>query len=895
MRPLFVTLLLLAAPLAAQTTVPESAPEVDLAARPALGAYAVDAGAIVLDGVLDEMAWGQADPATGFVQQRPEPGAPASEQTQARVVYDGAAIYVGMRMDDSQASAIEAPLGRRDANLSGDWAIVAFDSYDDDRTAFVFALNPAGVQKDILLFDDVNEDESWDAVWDGATSRDENGWTAEFRIPLSQLRYAASEGEQAWGVQFGRDIHRTGESAFWSPWLPDDNGVVSLFGTLGRLRGLRPPRQLELVPYVASALTRAPTDDPFDPYYASNDLDPRIGLDLKYGITSDMTLTATINPDFGQVEADPAQVNLGGFELFFEERRPFFVEGTDVFSMDPRRFFSNGRPQLLYTRRIGRSPQRSDFLPEAAHDVEDAGGTVYTDAPQQSTILGAAKLSGRVGPFSVGVLNATTAPEYGYFRAFDEAGEQVMSDRALVEPVTNFAVGRARGTVGGTIVGGLVTSVVRDTGTPGISSLLPTQATVGGVDVEHKLSDDWVINGQVAGSLVTGSEESILRLQTAFPRLYQRPDADHLAVDSTATSLSGMTAEVNVLKAGGEHWVGGLHLNSTTPGFDSNELGFQNRADNAGIGGVIVYQQNQAQGPFQRWSANLFGSSEWNYAGDNRNTFVGGNMSARLKNFWGGNLNWNAWPRTTGDRTTRGGPLTTDPAGFFLGANVSSDYRKPVSGYLWTGMNRTELGDRYNGIEAGIEARPSPSLSLRVGPELDFSHSPRQFVTIEDAPDLGATFGRRYVFATIDQTTLSLETRVNWTFSPRLSLQVYARPFVSRGRYTDFKQMTAPGQLDFPLFADSEVAVAGDGEVTITPADGGGSFSLSPDFTVRALQGNAVLRWEYRPGSALFLVWQQQRNGFEPDGAFEFGRDVGGLFTDPVTNVFLVKFSYWLG
>ena len=893
----------LAGPALAQSSAEEPSPVVTDGAR-RLTAFALTDRPIEIDGHLDEPAWAEAQAATDFVQNRPSPGEPASEPTEARVLYDGSAVYVGMRMHDSHP--VTSSLGRRDVRTASDYASVVFDSYNDDRTAFQFEVNPDGVQRDFLFYDDVREDGSWDAVWSVATSRDEDGWTAEFRIPLGQLRYAGTEGAQTWGLQFMREIFRTGERVAWSPILPDVDGFVSRFGALSDLRGLRAPRQLEVMPYVASSLTRAPGDD-VDPFYAENDLDPRVGLDLKYGLTSNLTLTATVNPDFGQVEADPAQVNLGGFELFFQERRPFFVEGTDAFSMQPRRFFGMNRPNLLYTRRIGRTPQRTDFVPDAAHDAVGDNGTVYTDAPQQSTILGAAKVSGRVGRFSVGVLDAVTGPEYGQFRGLDGDGGLVADDRSLVEPATNFSVARARGTFGNTILGVLGTSVLRSTADGAIASLLPSQATVLGVDVEQAVGDEWIVNGQLAGSVVSGSAESIERLQRSFPRLYQRPDADHLDFDPTRTALAGLTGELNVLKASGEHWQGSVHGMFTSPGFDANELGFQSRADQYGVGGVLVYQQNEAQGPFQRWNANLFTGSRWNFGGDHDVVFVGGNANGNFRNFWGANVNGEVYSRGTSDRLTRGGPLAASAAGFGLNVNGWSDDRKPVSGYIWSGLNYDELGSRFNGFEAGIEARPSSSVTLSVGPELYLEYDPRQYVTSDDAPGLDATFGQRYVFGAIEQTTLAMATRLNWTFSPTLSLQTYVRPFVSRGRYERFSQLTAPGQLELPafgegvgtiepLYADGATPGVDEPEAyRVTGPDGGVTEFDNPNFTVRALQGNAVLRWEYRPGSALFFVWQQQRSGSASDGAFQFDRDVSGLFRDPVTNVFLIKLSYWLG
>jgi len=861
-----------------------------------LAATAVEVGAIQLDGVLDEVAWQGAQVASNFVQNRPSAGDPASERTEARVLYDDKAVYVGMMLYDTQPGEINRQLGRRDSGFESDWAMVAIDSYNDDRTAFVFQVNAAGVFSDALLYDDVNDDDSWDAVWDAAVSQTDDGWIAEFRIPLSQLRFSSSEGEQTWGLELGRRHFRTSEESFWAPLDPDENGVVSQFGSLTSLRGLKAPRNLEIQPYVAASVTRAP-GDVANPYYSATDAAPRVGVDVKYGLTSDLTLTATVNPDFGQVEADPAQVNLGGFELSFDERRPFFVEGVDVFNMQPRRFFNNNNPSLLYTRRIGRSPQRSSFVPQSAHDAAGDNGTVYSDAPQNSTILGAAKLSGRVGRFSVGLLNATTASEFGQFQAFDENGQAVMDDRALVEPVTNYLVGRTRGTFGRTIVGGLLTSVIRDTGDPAIDEMLPGSATVAGLDIEHSLNDNWLVTGQVAGSLVSGSESSITSLQRAFPRLYQRPDANHLSVDSSATSLSGLIAEANIIKTSGGHWIGSLHANLTTPGFDANALGFQQRADQANLGGVVIYQQNQAQGIFQRYSANFFSGTGWNLDGQRNGTFIGGNMNARFTNFWGGNLNWNAWNRGTSDRLTRGGPIAASPSGAFLGMNAFSDDRKLVSGYGFVGGRTNELGDWAVFPEVGLEIRPSSSLTVSAGPDVSFSQSNRQYVTSFNDDAATATFGRRYVFGQLDASTLSMSTRVNWTFTPDLTLQVYVRPFVTRGRYSNFKNFDQPGALELPVFGvDQGTATENtDGSTTIDPGDGGDPFSVSRDFTVRSLQGNAVLRWEYRPGSALFLVWQQQRDGFEGDGDLRFGRDVGGLFTDPLRNVFLVKLSYWLG
>ena len=689
----------------------------------------------------------------------------------------------------------------------------------------------------------------------------------------------------------------------WAPVLPTDVGFVSRFGELTGLVGLGSPRRFEVVPYVSAQATRAPdtraTSGPADPYYAATDVSPRVGIDLKLGLTPGLTLTATVNPDFGQVEADPAQVNLGGFELFLEERRPFFVEGLDVFSFGrARRNFASNRPNLLYTRRIGRSPQRDGFVPGEVTDETGEQGVVYSDAPQQTTILGAAKVSGRVGRVTLGVLNALTSPEYGRYQAFDGTGNPLTDGRGLVEPVSNYSVARARATFGRTVVGAAGTLVLRDVSDPAFASLLPSQASVLEIDGEHRLgSSTWITSGVLAGSLVTGSESAIVGLQRAFPRLFQRPDSDRLRVDSTATSLAGLTGEVAIQKDGGTHWTGSLSAAFTSPGFDANSLGFQSRADNAYVGLSANYSQNTPRAWYRRWNVGSYGGVGTNYDGDLMMAFGGIQSNVGFANFWSGNASLNLNLRTVSDRATRGGVLALSPASVNVNVGGSTDDRRTVSGYAYSYGGGSEIGSRFLGLEVGATVRPASNLTLSVSPGINVDHEARQFITAFRDPAATGTFGRRAVFGASDQAEFSMTTRVDWTFTPALSLQLYARPFVSRGTYDTFQQPTVSGQLRFPVYEETGGSVARqtDGSVLVTPGDGGQPFTLQPDFTVRALQGNAVLRWEYRPGSTLFFVWQQQRDGFDGTGRFELGRNLGRLATDRLTNVFLLKLTYWLG
>ena len=841
-----------------------------------------------IDGQLDEGAWLGAEVATGFQQLRPDPGSPSSQRTEAFVLYDDEALYVGFRCHDEAPESIVRRLARRDEWNVSDKVIVAIDSYGDGRTSFGFGINAGGVKYDLLTYNDTNEDFSWDAVWDAAVSSNADGWSAEFRIPLSQLRFDTRDRAQTWHIQFQRDIARGDEKTFWAPILPDVDGFVSRFGTLHGIEGLAAPRRLEVQPYLATRLTREPGEAD-DPFYAENDFLGSVGADVKYGLTSNLTLAATINPDFGQVEADPAVVNLSAFETFFEERRPFFVEGLDVFEFGQTRTFNYAfHPTFFYSRRIGRRPQRG--LDE--DDFE------YADVPDQTTIATAAKLSGKVGDWSVGFLNAVTMEEQARYLAADRGAESTP-----VEPLTNYAVGRVKRDFrdGNSVVGALVTATNRSMRAGVFDDITPANAYVGGLDFEHAWANRrWTVSGVVAGSYVSGSAAVISDLQQAPQRYLQRPDADHIRLDTTKTSLGGGFGEFSFAKTGGK-WRGSLTAAAVTPGFDVNDLGFQFRADVYSLSGTVFYSQNEPEADWlRRWSSAV----NWNIAanGDgqaiNRQFNVNGNF--QLSNLWGGGV----WIGTTpvqvyNDRLTRGGPLARRPADIGITPWVYSDSRKPVSGDLWSFI-RTEFVDNAEydrAVGLDLDVRPHSSLTFTLSPEFSHELDTDQFITSEDDAAATATFGTRYVFADIEQKSFSLGLRADWTFTPDLTLQLYARPFVTSGRYSGFKEFRAPNTYDFDVYGvDRGTISARDDEFVVTPGDGGASFTFdNPNFNFRSLRGSAVLRWEYRPGSALFAVWQQQRDGSGDLGNFDFSRDFGALFREDVNNIFLLKATYWLG
>ncbi len=843
-------------------------------APPALHALRVDDARMDIDGRLDEPEWAAAQVAADFVQFQPDEGAPATEKTEARVLYGAHALFVAIRAYDSQPHEIVGQLTRRDQPSHSDLVGVVIDSYFDRRTAFQFVVNPVGVKYDVYRFDDVEEDDGWDAVWDVATTVDEEGWTAEFRIPYSQLRFRDAP-EQTWGINFMREIARKQELDVWAPTTRASGGIVSKFGELRGLRGLEPPRRLEVLPYSLARLRRAPGDDA-NPFYERNATAGTVGADLKYGVTSDLTLDVTINPDFGQVEADPAQVNLTAFETFFPERRPFFLEGSSIFNFSiALGDGDDANESLFYSRRIGRAPQgRAD--PE--------GG--YTEADDQTTILGAWKLSGKTaGGWSVGALHAVTAEERA--RVAPAAGEP---HEVPVEPLTNYGVLRLQKDLreGRSAVGIIATATRRDREVADAHAL-NRAAYAGGLDVRHRFrGDTWQVSGYVLASRVEGSADAIARVQRAPARYFQRPDAGHVRYDPERTSLSGASANLAVSKFAGSPWRVGTGIQTRTPGFETNDLGFLRDADFLVHWGWLGYHHTSPQGPFRNWFLNFNGWQVWNYDGDRIGT--GGNLNAnfQLKNFWNGWFGVNREFEAYSDGLLRGGPLMKREAQTNFWGGFATDSRKAVHLRVNTFGNVRPESDSWSlGVSPNLRIRPSGRATFSVG---TFVH--RNVDDLQWIGRLGSGGDATYLFGRIHQTTVGITTRVDFAFTPTLSLQLYAQPFVSGGRYTDFKRVTDPRAERYDQRIAPVAATPEGDRVTLDLEEGPVTIG-NPDFNFRQFRSNAVLRWEYRPGSTLFLVWSQGRNDFLRDGSFRFGRDMEDLFGAPADDVFMIKVSYW--
>jgi hypothetical protein len=844
-------------------------------------------GEIHIDGRLDDAAWKSASVGTKFSQSYPNPGAEPRQRTEVRVLYDNVALYIGVRAFDPHPDSIAAPLARRDASgIYSDWISVVIDPYHDRRTAYRFSVNPRGVQTDAIEFNDNNEDLNWDAVWQVATFVDSLGWTAEYRIPLSQLRFGPSKDgrDRVWGFQVQRDVARYNERDSWSPWTQQSPGYVSSFGDLTGLSDLPVPERVELIPYVSTKLTRAPGTSA-DPLYRRNDTKPSVGGDLNYGLPNGLTLTATVNPDFGQVEVDPAVVNLTAFETFFPEKRPFFLEGSDIFRFGQTQTDASYNSQIFfYSRRIGRAPE----LAVPGSDI------AYVNAPNQSSILGAVKLAGKTHGWTIGLMDGVTGEETA--RYVTTSGAEGTS---TVEPLTNYAVARVRHDFndGNTALGGMITATNRNVADTVIGGALRSRAFLGGIDFDHSWdSRNWILSGYVTASQVDGTPAAITATQLSSAHYYQRPDAAYLGVHTTRTSLSGHMAEFALAKRG--KWFGSLDYKEVSPGFEINDLGFIAQADYRAFVPALGYQSNEPGHIFRNYSITGASFDAWDFGGTLIRQSNVLTANGTFNNLWATGIQVTYGPDQLSNQLTRGGPLAMVPALWKVDASINSDSRKPaiVSGEIQ--YQHDAAGGFADGANITLDVRPNSVIHVRFGPTLSVNSSTNQYVRAIADPLATRTYGNRYIFANLHQTTLSLDTRLDWTFSTNLSLQLYAQPFVSAGTYTSFKQFLTPRTRQFGVYGDGYGTSSRnqEGVYTLDP-DGTGpasSFQLGdPSFNVRSLQGDAVLRWEYRPGSTIFFVWQQQRNGVAPIGDFGFTRDVGAIFQEQPTNVFLVKATFW--
>jgi hypothetical protein len=855
---------------------------------------------IRLDGRLDEEIWATASPATNFTQQRPDDGKPATQRTEVRVLFDNEAVYIGARMFDSLgAKGVRTRLVRRDQETESDWIELVFDTHHDHIGRTSFMVNPSGVKRDAGVAARY-VDESWDAVWEVETAIDSLGWVAEFKIPFSQLRFS-SEPEQTWGLQITRIASRLNEMSMWSYWGIQEAGGPSRFGHLEGIQMGGGRRRAEVLPYTVVRYDAPAPGTPGDPFYDAGSGKVRLGGDVRYLATNAIVLDATINPDFGQVEADPAVVNLSAFETFFPERRPFFVSGGGVFGFGGFNcyFCSNvSSLSLFYSRRIGRAPQGD--LPE---------GTEYADVPSETNILGAVKVTGRSRRgWTVGVLNALTGSETAGIQISGQPGTQ------QVEPLTNYFVGRLKRDLrnGNTTVGGMVTSVWRDLDDPLLRNKLSVHAEAVGLDWNMRWKNQtYSFMGNLAGSNVAGDSSAILRLQQSSARYFQRPDrgqGDNGAFsdryDPAATRLGGYGLYSRIGKDAGK-WLWEAMVNLRSPGFEVNDVAFLTRADYL-WGNVNVRREFATPTRWYR-SASLLagGQQQINFDGDVTERQLHGFGRIEFLNYWalGGFTIYR--PEVADDRALRGGPVVGRPSNLFASMFINSDGRKTVGFEAQFGTGRNAEGAQGYEASAGITWRPASNLAVILQPSFGRFASSQQFVTSFDDPTATLFYGRRYVMSDLQQDDLAMNTRVNVTFTPELSLEVFLQPLLSSINYSSFKEFDAPRTRAKSVYGTDigTIAEVHDEQGVLTAydidPDGAGEaaqFRLdNPDFSAQSLRGNAVMRWEFRPGSTIYLVWTQSRDGYQAyQEGTGFGSSAHALGDAPPTNILMVKFSYWM-
>jgi hypothetical protein len=829
-----------------------------------------------IDGKLDDGIWQKALFVGDFTQKEPKEGEAAKEKTEVAFVYDDDAVYVGARMHCTNPENIIATVSRRDNPGTSEKIIVSLDTYHDRRTAYSFAVTAAGVRVDYYHSNDHehNRDHDWDPVWEAEVVRTADGWTAEMRIPFTQLRFNNTD-VQVWGVNLNRWVPTTNEDSYWVLVPKDQTGWSSKMGELVGIQGIKPSRRIELLPYMAAdALFNKEAIEAGDPFHDGRDLDYRAGADFKMGVGPNLTLEGTVNPDFGQVEADPAVVNLSAFETFFDERRPFFTEGSQL--------FNGGGAGYFYSRRVGARPHLEpefDFL----------------STPKSTSILGAAKLTGRLNSgLNVGVLGAFTQHE----KADIYDGDANQFKTISVEPATGYGVVRLQQELGsGGSTGGLIlTGVERDL-EPGseVDSLMRSRAVTGGTDWNLRFQDGKYEMGANAGfSYVEGSRQAMLETQESSARYFQRPDADYVELDPQRTSLAGFTSNMWFEKNGGKHWLWGFGGGAESPGFELNDGGRISTADDIDSWAWLRYRENDPGKLFQNWWASASTGNGWNFGRVRQYSFLDLESVFTWKNYTGTFLGFEYFPGGQSDNLTRGGPLMGTGSNWNAWAEMWSSAQKKTTWSLWNGYSQGETGGWSYWAGGGVTFRPGSRWQFSISPRWNHRVSSRQYVDTQSGGS-AATYGERYIFAFIERSELVWQTRLNYAFTPNMTLEWYAEPFAASGRYYDFGELEAAGSQNLRTYGTDGTTITETTLGVYDVTDGTDTFTIErEDFNILSYRTNLVLRWEWRPGSTMFLVWQQNRADDRPIGTLVSPGNLWDAMSAPGDNFLAVKITYWI-
>jgi hypothetical protein len=826
----------------------------------------------VIDGKLDDECWKQGNWAGNFHQWIPVEGAEPTYQTEFNIQYDDKNIYVAMRGYDGEPGKINRMSAVRDEQV-GDMMGVNFDSYRDYRTGFEFTLTAWGQKADLILFNPMDWDFNWNPVWKGKIGLEDSAWVAEMEIPLSQLRYSG-ENEQVWGMHLWRWIDRFQEESDWEYQSKTGPGMLYNFGELRGINGLKKSRRLEIMPFVLGDLKtmKEETGNPFTEngrVWGGN-----AGLDAKFGVSSNFTVDITVNPDFGQVESDPSVMNLTAYETFYEEKRPFFLEGLTIFNYD----FND--KDLFYSRRIGHAPSLTIY----------PNDTLFVSTPDKTTILSALKFSGTTSKgLSVGLIQSVTADEYA--RLSDKYDDR---SKSKVEPLTNYMVARVQKgyKAGNTIIGGMLTSTNRNFEEESLA-FLTDKAYTGGIDVLHHWKDkEFYLDAKLLGSYVGGSNEAITTLQESSARYYQRPGADYLDYDTARTSLSGFGGKIKVGKGSKGLWKYSADMSWLSPGLELNDLGYMNSADEIQETNEVTYLVTKPVSVFNTLEVNLEQFNSWNFGG----TWLGSgsyfSFSSTLRNNWRLGANVTFHSQADDPRKLRGGPDMIMPCDIRTSGRITTDPAKRVIISLLCGYKSAGNKSAYSyQVYPSISIRPFNSLRIRLTADYQRNLDNLQYITSRDF--MGE---KRYILGTIDQTTLGITLRADLNLTPEFSIQYYGSPFISKGTYSKFKRITDPQAKKY----ESRFTVFDDPVLT------GNTYSLdedkdnvadyfigNPDFNFHQYRSNLVAKWEYRPGSFIYLVWSSERTGRTNLSDASIGESFRQLTDVFPNNIFLIKLSYW--
>ncbi|MBN1397270.1 MAG: carbohydrate binding family 9 domain-containing protein [Bacteroidetes bacterium] len=823
-----------------------------------------------IDGILNDSCWNTGEWAGDFTQWIPNEGAKPSQPTHLKILYDNKNIYAAIRAFDSEPEKIIRKMGRRD-EFNGDVVGVNFDSYHDRRTGFEFNLTAAGQKIDLILTNPSNGDYNWNAVWYAKVGEEESAWTAEFEIPLSQLRYS-SDYEQVWGMHVWRWIDRLQEESDWEVQTSTGPGLLYQFGELRGIKGLPASQRIEIMPYTLGRINtfEKERENPFKDKGRS--FFGTLGLDAKIGLSSNFTANLTINPDFGQVESDPSIMNLTAFETYYEEKRPFFLEGVNIFR------FNLNDSYLFYSRRIGHAPTYTPVLRQ----------NEYMDYPDNTTILSAVKVSGKTANgFSIGVMQSLTAHEYS------ELSFAGVSRDIGVEPLTNYFIARIQQDFkeGNTMLGAVLTSTNRFIKDAHLE-YLNRNAYTGGIDLLHYWNDkEYFVDVKLTGSTIDGSSDAMRILQNSSARYYQRPDAGHLRFDSTITRLSGYGGEFEIGKGSKGLWRYSTGISWHSPGLELNDIGYMQTADVIEQENEVSYFVNQPVSIFRTYSIGLEQVNNWDFDMSHLSSSIQLNLYMEFLNKWSLIANTKYTSQALDTRILRGGHAMLIPAVLTNYLYIKTDPSKTLCFDLTAEADISHNNSsEYFMIKPGMSIMPVNTLKLSLSVEYSDNSDNLQYVDTRYAG--GAN---KYILGKISQQTVCAVFRIDYNVSPELSIQYYGSPFATVGKYSGFKSVTNPRAEEYsgrfislnPVLRDQVYEVDEDGDSQV-------DYSYqNPDFNFSQFRSNLVFRWEYRPGSQIFFVWFQDRTNYIMPGNNSVSEVMNDITKIYPNNIFLVKFSYW--